>query len=275
MQPELKLLNRSALSRNNISSFIKPYDEDAESTYEAPSPLSSYFKSIRNYSSLNEEEEWKLGKKIKDSEDDVKTLVIRWRYLFKKEYLELFSADSGKEITISLQSFNGSFQLFEKLETLEKDRIKIYNALKKQISSLKKLVNLQDKLNKIEAEISKCIAGINLTKPIIIRIFNRLKRIPHCKRYSKTRQRVELALRKILREISDLSKNIKGLKYELIHSNQRLVISIAKRYLNNGLPLPDLIQEGNLELEQRQLIPLITGEATGLALMLSGGYGKP
>ena len=133
MHPELKLLDRNTLSRNNISSFVKPDDEDAESTYEAPSPLNSYFKSIRNYSLLNEEEEWKLGKKIKDSEDDVKTLVIQWRYLFKKEYLKLFSADSGKEITIRLQSFNGSFQLFENLETLEKERIKIYSALKKQI----------------------------------------------------------------------------------------------------------------------------------------------
>ena len=38
------------------------------------------------------------------------------------------------------------------------------------------------------------------------------------------------------------------LKSELIHSNQRLVISIAKRYLNNGLALSDLIQEGNLGL---------------------------
>ena len=86
IQPELKLLDRSALSRNNISSFIKPYDEDAEVSSEAPSPLASYFKSIRNYSSLNEEEERRLGKQIKDSEDAVKTLVIQWLYLFQKEY---------------------------------------------------------------------------------------------------------------------------------------------------------------------------------------------
>ena len=248
MHPELKLLDRNTLSRNNISSFVKSDDEDGESTYEAPSPLNSYFKSISNYSSLNEEEEWKLGKKIKDSEDDVKTLVIQWRYLFKKEYLKLFSADSGKEITIRLKSFNGSFQLFEILETLEKDRIKIYSALKKQISSVKKLVNLQDKLNKIEAEISKCIAGINLSKPIIIRVFNGLKKIPHCKRCSKARQRAEQELRKRLRGIIALISNIKMLKCELINSNQRLVISTAKRYLNNGLPLLDLIQEGNLGL---------------------------
>lgn len=44
------------------------------------------------------------------------------------------------------------------------------------------------------------------------------------------------------------AKGNQAAKEELINHNLRLVVSIAKRYMGHGLPLLDLIQEGNLGL---------------------------
>src|SRR5438552_1268880 len=50
----------------------------------------------------------------------------------------------------------------------------------------------------------------------------------------------------------DLAKRIqkgdKAAREKVIRSNLRLVISIAKRYANLGVPLSDLIEEGNIGL---------------------------
>jgi RNA polymerase primary sigma factor len=110
---------------------------------------------------------------------------------------------------------------------------------KKEIQIAAKIKSCEAKVREIKAALEKLL-GTNLGEDSKELTLENLEMISN--RASKIKVSRLIALMELY------SKEVRDLKARFIKANLRLVLVFTKRYLGRGLPLPDLIQEGNIGL---------------------------
>ncbi|MBM4137328.1 MAG: sigma-70 family RNA polymerase sigma factor, partial [Nitrospira sp.] len=208
-------------------------EEELEEYEKTEDLVQAYFYSMGDISILTKDEETELAKKFEAGKEIIKEIVIALP-LYKKieaglngDEEELNPEERSDEALLKCVGLLETYM--EEVEAADK-KIARYGSLK----DLKKTINEKKK----RTDTKKLEALAVLAKETE-------------KIYKKVESEVGVKLndlKAMWNRIQKAKTLISTAKNELITRNLRLVVNIAKNYVGRGLPLLDLIQEGNIGL---------------------------
>lgn len=264
------LVNRE----RRVKELFKSFEDDEEESDEESNEEDVNEEDSDNSTDNEDEENKKVSKKeLKRSENVIEG--FRALEKAKKDWLKSLSKEpkSGNENDVMEQNLEISYKkkiLKEKLMDLGPTSKLINELVKSMETALKSDSDFDKELKRLEYKLplfnntlkenhkKLLLKIINLSKEEIalevpeatmVSTYMEIKKLFQTKEASKKSFSLEPeALKEILEQIKRGKKMSDEAKTRMAKSNLRLVVSIAKRFTNRGLPFLDLIQEGNIGL---------------------------
>lgn len=247
-------VNLSEINLNNddnellINSF-----EDLTSSYN--DPLRLYYKDLYKTSLLTSQEEIHYTKAAEDSYQQSLLSLCEWRDGLEKVVEDSILIRNGTQNIDDISKFKSNEDGLDDEEIDETDKnLSVEANLAQEKDSLDEGHSNADALNEF-LEITEALKRIlDLGDPLAVNL-NKIKKIVFNLKLSRDyllslasdraiSHHHKLGSYEFCRHVKEYEKS----RNKMIVSNLRLVVSIAKRYQNQGLSFEDLIQEGNLGL---------------------------